>query len=73
LTSKINDNTDLEYIEKEAKTRLNMTEPQPYQIVYIDVPKQSYTVQYEAEEEKNDDNFGLNSFFSVIKEIFEIL
>ena len=50
-----------------------MTETQPYQIVYIDVPKQSYTVQYEAEEEKNDDNFGLNSFFSVIKEIFEIL
>ena len=27
-----------------------MSEPQPYQVVYINVPKQSYTVQHDTEE-----------------------
>ncbi len=69
LQSKINDNTDLAYIEREAKTRLGMTEPQPYQIVYIDVPKQSYTVQYEAQAEEKDDGFGISKFLDVIKSV----
>ena len=32
--------------------RLGMSEPQPYQVVYINVPKQSYTVQHDTEETK---------------------
>lgn len=39
---------DLEYIKREATERLNMSEPQPHQIVYIDVPKQSYTIQHNS-------------------------
>ncbi len=69
LKSEITDNTDLAYIEKEAKTRLGMTEPQPYQIVYIDVPKQSYTVQYSAQEQKAESGFGLKTAFSTLKDI----
>lgn len=39
---------DLEYIKREASERLNMSEPQSYQIIYIDVPKQSYTIQHNS-------------------------
>lgn len=41
---------DLDYIKQEATERLGMREPQSYQMVYIDVPKQSYTVQYDTED-----------------------
>jgi len=50
LQAEISDSVDLEYIKSEAVNRLGMTEPQPYQIVYIDVPKQSYNVQYASAE-----------------------
>ena len=72
LQSKINDNTDLAYIEKEAKTRLGMTEPQSYQIVYIDVPKQSYTVQYDAEAEEKKEGFGISKFIDVMKNVLKV-
>lgn len=48
LTAERMEEIDLEYIKKEATERLNMSEPQPYQIVYIDVPKQSYTIQHNS-------------------------
>ncbi len=38
---------DITYIKEEAKERFNMAEPQPYQIITIDVPKQSYTIQHD--------------------------
>ena len=41
---------DMDYIKQEATERLGMSEPQPYQVVYINVPKQSYTVQHDTEE-----------------------
>ena len=72
LQSKINDNTDLAYIEQEAKTRLGMIEPQAYQIVYIDVPKQSYTVQYEAQAEEKEEGFGIGKFLDVIKSVINL-
>ncbi|MBM6828278.1 septum formation initiator family protein [Anaerotignum lactatifermentans] len=58
LEAELAEQVDLEYIKQEAINRLGMSEPQSYQIVYIDVPKQSYTIQYasdtaEAETEGN--------------------
>lgn len=50
LQAELTEQLDLDYIKQEATERLGMAEPQAYQIVYIDVPKQSYTIQYEAEE-----------------------
>lgn len=50
LEAELTEQLDMDYIRQEATERLGMSEPQPYQIVYIDVPKQSYTVQYAAEE-----------------------
>ncbi len=50
LEAELTEQLDLDYIKQEATERLGMSEPQSYQIVYIDVPKQSYTIQYEAEE-----------------------
>lgn len=60
------------YIEQEAKTRLGMIEPQAYQIVYIDVPKQSYTVQYEAQAEEKEKGFGIGKFLDVIKSVINL-
>ncbi len=50
LEAELAEQIDLEYIKQEALTRLGMAEPQSYQVVYIDVPKQSYTIQYAVED-----------------------
>ncbi len=41
---------DMDYIRQEATERLGMSEPQSYQVVHIDVPKQGYTVQHAADD-----------------------
>lgn len=50
LEAELTEQLDMDYIKQEATERLGMSEPQSYQMVYIDVPKQSYTVQYDAED-----------------------
>ncbi len=50
LEAELTEQLDMDYIRTEATERLGMSEPQSYQVVYIDVPKQSYTVQYDAED-----------------------
>lgn len=54
LEAELTEQLDMDYIKKEATERLGMSEPQPYQVVYIDVPKQSYTVQYNADDKKEE-------------------
>ena len=44
--------------------RLGMIKPQPYQIVYIDVPKQSYTIQYAADEITEEDTSFIASIWN---------
>lgn len=66
LSSEISSQLSLDFIEQEATVRLNMAEPQPYQIEYIDVPKQSYTVHYETE--KHEFNIkDFKEFFNFFK------
>jgi cell division protein FtsB len=67
LQAEISDKVDLEYIESEAVNRLGMAEPQPYQIMYIDVPKQSYTVQYGAVDSEEKEKFSIASIVSLFK------
>ena len=67
LEAELTEQIDLDYIKEQAGTRLGMTEPQPYQIVYIDVPKQSYTVQYAADTTSEDKNSGFLKFTSRLK------
>lgn len=67
LQAEISDKVDLAYIESEAVNRLGMAEPQPYQIVYIDVPKQSYTVQYGAVESEEENKFSIASITKLFK------
>jgi len=50
LEAELTEQLDMDYIKTEATERLGMSEPQPYQVVYIDVPKQSYTVQHNADD-----------------------
>jgi len=60
-------NIYLEYIKQEAMKRLGMAEPQTYQIVYIDVPKQSYTVQYAADENEKEEPSFFASILNFLK------
>ena len=46
LSSEISDTINLDYIEDRAVNELGMSEPQSYQIKTINVPEQSYTLQY---------------------------
>ena len=50
LEAELTEQLDMDYIRMEATERLGMSEPQSYQVVYIDVPKQSYTVQHNADD-----------------------
>lgn len=62
LEAELAEQVDLDYIKQQATERLGMTKPQPYQIEYIDVPKESYTVQYEADDtEEKKSGLGLSS------------
>ncbi len=65
LETELNKSIDLTEIEKIATTKLGMQSPTKYQTVYIDVPKDSYTVQYsEVEEEKGGFVNFLKGLFS---------
>ena len=50
LEAELTEQLDMDFIRTEATERLGMNEPQSYQVVYIDVPKQSYTVQHNADD-----------------------
>ena len=64
LEAELTEQVDLDFVKQEAMERLGMTEPQSYQVVYIDVPKESYTVQYAASEEaQTDDGFFLSGLW----------
>lgn len=54
LSADISQQLDLEKIKEKAINDLGMSEPQEYQKVYIEVPKQSYTVQYATQETAED-------------------
>ena len=68
LSAELSDKIDLAYVEKEATERLGMTEPQDYQLHYIDVPKQSYTVQYDVStESEKEKKFSLSSIVGLFR------
>lgn len=64
LLVKISNSYDLINIERIASTKLGMSKPQEYQIISIDVPKESYIVQYSTknEEAKTKKKFSFSSF-----------
>lgn len=47
IQSTIASTLNLEYIQYMASTQLNMSEPLPHQVVYIELPKENYTVYNE--------------------------
>lgn len=51
LNAAVADNYNLTEVEAIAIGRLGMERPKPYQIIYIDVPKQSYVVRSKPVEE----------------------
>lgn len=51
LEAKLNETVDLKRIEELAQSRLGMSKPKSYQIKYINVQRESYTVQYGTEKE----------------------
>lgn len=55
LEAELAKNIDLEKVEKIATTKLGMQKPSNHQIIYINIPKQSYTVKYENKTSKEDE------------------
>ena len=55
LEAELAKNIDLEKVERIATTKLGMQKPSSHQIIYINIPKQSYTVKYESKTSKEDD------------------
>lgn len=49
LQTELTKNIDLEVVKKVATEDLGMSKPAKHQVVYINVPKQSYTVQHETQ------------------------
>lgn len=72
LEADISEQINLQYIEKEAKERLKMDKPAKHQIVYIDVPKSNYTIQYDVTNSPEIAKTGLiNSLKNFILQIFK--
>ena len=69
IETELAEKIDLEYIEEQATTRLGMAEPQPYQIMYISVPKESYTVQYDVASapDEEEEGFSLSSLLQLFE------
>lgn len=69
LEAELNKCIDLTEIEQIATTKLSMQHPTKYQTIYIDVPKDSYTIQY-TEAEDTDSN-KLSKLINQITSIFK--
>lgn len=67
LEAELTEQIDLDYIKEQATTRLGMSEPQPYQVVYIDVPKQSYTIQYASDTTNGEEESGFLNITNRLK------
>lgn len=67
LQSELTEQIDLDYVKEQATTRLSMSEPQSFQVVYIDVPKQSYTVQYAADTADKESSSKFSNILSRLK------
>ena len=67
LEAEMVEEVDLAQVEKIATEELGMAKPQAYQIKYIDVPQQSYTVQYDVDSQENTPSFQLSD----IKDMFK--
>ncbi|NLM12576.1 MAG: hypothetical protein GX209_02360 [Epulopiscium sp.] len=66
LKSEIAESIDLTLIKQKAMGKLGMVEPAPHQIVYIDIPKISYTAYYQPNNEPiqpTEENVVAASFF----------
>lgn len=71
LKTKISEQIDLKNIEEIATKRLGMSKPSKNQMVYIDVPKSSSTVQYNVESEIKEEKTGfLKLFKEFITDVF---
>ncbi len=62
LENEFDNNLNLEYIEEVAINKLGMQKPSSYQIKYISVPKQSYTILYSTDEEQDGILYYLKGF-----------
>ena len=62
---------DLDTVKQIATEKLGMVEPQPYQIQYIDVPEQSYTLHYNDETEQPKEQNEENTLVRTIVGLFK--
>ncbi len=71
LAADVSEQMDLENVKKIATEKLGMVEPQSYQIKYIDVPQQSYTIHYEEDNKEAAQQKGENTLVRTIVGLFK--
>ena len=71
LAIDVSEQMDLDTVKKIATEKLGMVEPQPYQIQYIDVPEQSYTLHYNDETEQPKEQNEENTLVRTIVGLFK--
>ena len=71
LAADVSEQMDLENVKKIATEKLGMVEPQPYQIKYIDVPEQSYTIHYEDDNKNTVQQESENTLVRTIVGLFK--
>ncbi len=71
LKAELDDSFDIKKVEEIAKTKLGMAKPEKYQVRYINVPKQSYTIQKEPVEQKDNPTFSLSSIKNLVVPFFK--
>ena len=71
LALDVADQMDLDTVKEIATEKLGMVEPQPYQIQYIDVPEQSYTIHYKDDTEKPEEKTSENALVRTIVGLFK--
>ena len=75
LRAEISQKFNLDDIRNIATKKLGMSEPKPYQIVYINVPKQSYVVHNElnADEVPEASGLGLQRLWEMLTSIPKLI
>lgn len=71
LAIDVSEQMDLDTVKQIATEKLGMVEPQPYQIQYIDVPEQSYTIHYKDENQQEEQQNKENTLVRTIVGLFK--
>ncbi|NLP46275.1 MAG: hypothetical protein GX347_04410 [Epulopiscium sp.] len=70
IQGEIGENMDLKKLEEKATCQLGMVHPNEHQLVYIDIPQNSYTVLYQPIQSDSTETSFLSSIFRFLTKVW---